>query len=105
MKKYLSVILLIAFAAITLAACKDLKSQGPSEDFYRISREVDRREDSIKAAQKAQHDEYIRQLVRDIVKSGSNGRNYKEPTDGKQINHIVDGKMSPLKNPKSLSNT
>lgn len=77
--------MLLLFAAITLSACDNRKSQGPSEEFYRISREADRREDSIKAAQKAQHDEYIRQMARDIVKSGSNGRNYKEPTDRKQM--------------------
>ena len=85
MKKHLSIILLILFAAITLAACSDRKSQGPSEEFYRAMREAERRNDSIEAAQKAQHEEHIRQMARDIVKSGSNGRNYKEPTDGKQM--------------------
>lgn len=76
---------------MTLAACNNFGAPPPkkSKEQLRLEHEAEwrskRMKDSINAAQKAQHDENIRKMAKDIVKSGSNGRNYKEPTDRKQM--------------------
>jgi len=92
MSKKLTYLLLLLFAVLTLASCDSSgRSNGnkmTEEDYRRmdsINRAYRHWEDSIKEVRKKEHDEYIRKMARDIVDSGSKGRKYKEPTDGKQM--------------------
>ena len=90
MKRYLLHIVLLLFAVMTLAACDfGAPPRKETKEELRLRREAEwkyqRMNDSIEKARKEQHEEAVRKMARDIVNSGSKGRQYKEPTDRKQM--------------------
>lgn len=98
MKRHLLHIVLLLFAVMTLVSCErkrpprhvftpeELRRMDSAmEEGRRRQREYDSISRVREKERKEAHDAYIRQMARDIVNSGSKGRNYKEPTDGKEI--------------------
>ncbi len=98
MKRYLLHIVLLLFAVMTMLSCEDKRPprrvytaeeqrriDSAMEEGRRKQREYDSIHRVLEKERKEAHDAYIRQMARDIVNSGSKGRNYKEPTDRKQM--------------------